>query len=60
MNGSIINSKAIIGKNCIINTGAIIEHGVTIGNFNHISTGVIINGDTKLVKKFYWIWISII
>lgn len=40
-----INTNVTIGKNCIINTGSIIEHGATIGNNCHISTGVIINGD---------------
>ena len=36
---SYINSKAVIGDNNIINTGAIIEHEAVVGNHNHISIG---------------------
>ena len=31
MHNSIINHSAIIGDNCIINTGTIVEHEVNIG-----------------------------
>ena len=39
-----IGPSCEIGNNCIINTGAIIEHDVTIGNNCHIAPGCIING----------------
>jgi len=40
-----VNAGAQVGENCILNTGAIIEHNVTIGNHCHISTGAIVNGN---------------
>ena len=48
MHGAIINSGAKIGKNCIINTKALIEHDVTVKDHCHISTGAIINGDAEI------------
>lgn len=43
-----INAGAKIGKGCIINTFANIEHDVIIGDYCHISTGAIVNGDCKI------------
>ena len=48
MNNVVCNAYSSIGKNCIVNTSSIIEHGVAIGNHCHISTGAILNGDTKV------------
>ena len=42
MHGAIVNSNVNIGNNCIINSKSLIEHDVSIGNHNHISTGVYI------------------
>ena len=36
MNGATINANVKIGKNCIINTNANIEHDVIVGDFCHI------------------------
>lgn len=33
-----------IGKGVIINTAANIEHDVVVGDYTHISTGVMVNG----------------
>ena len=44
----IINAEVSIGKNCIINTSSLIEHGVKIGDHSHISTGAILNGDCEI------------
>ena len=59
MHGAIINSGAEIGKNCIINSRALIEHDAKIESNCHISTGAIVNGNT-IVKKdnIYWKWIG--
>jgi sugar O-acyltransferase (sialic acid O-acetyltransferase NeuD family) len=46
MNYAVVNAKSKIGKNCIINTMSNIEHGVSIGDFCHISTCAVINGDS--------------
>ena len=48
MQGAILGPDTIIGKNCIINTFASIEHGVFIGDNTHISTGTLVNGDVSI------------
>jgi sugar O-acyltransferase (sialic acid O-acetyltransferase NeuD family) len=48
MNYAVVNAKSKIGKNCIINTMSNIEHGVSIGDFCHISTCAVINGDSEV------------
>ena len=48
MNHAVVNAKAKIGKNCIINTMSNIEHGVSIGDFCHISTCAVINGESVI------------
>ncbi len=46
--GAIINCGVSIGKQCIINSSALIEHDSIIGNNCHISTGAIINGGVNI------------
>ncbi len=48
--GAIINAGAKIGKHCIINTNAVVEHESSIDDFCHISTGVLINGGVRIGK----------
>jgi sugar O-acyltransferase (sialic acid O-acetyltransferase NeuD family) len=48
MHNVIINSNVKIGKNCIINTKALIEHDCEVGDNCHISTGAILNGAVKV------------
>jgi sugar O-acyltransferase (sialic acid O-acetyltransferase NeuD family) len=48
MNGAVVNAKSTIGKNCIINTKSNVEHGVSIGDFCHISTCAVVNGDSSI------------
>jgi sugar O-acyltransferase (sialic acid O-acetyltransferase NeuD family) len=48
MHDVIINADVRIGKNCIINSKALVEHESNIGDFSHISTGAILNGQTKI------------
>ena len=43
-----INSSARIGKHCIINTGAIIEHDNIIENFVHISPNATLGGTVRI------------
>ena len=45
-----INSSARIGKHCIINTGAIIEHDNIIENYVHISPNATLGGTVKVGK----------
>jgi sugar O-acyltransferase (sialic acid O-acetyltransferase NeuD family) len=53
MHGAVINAGAHIGRNCIINSCALIEHGVNIGDHTHISTGAILNGDSLIGSGSY-------
>ncbi len=41
---AVVNTKARIGVNCIINSHALVEHDAEIGDHTHLSTGAIING----------------
>ena len=44
MHGVILNAGGSIGKNCIINTQALIEHDTKVESHCHISTGAKVNG----------------
>jgi sugar O-acyltransferase (sialic acid O-acetyltransferase NeuD family) len=48
MHHALINTLAATGKNCIINTGAVLEHDVQVGDHCHVSTGAYINGECKV------------
>lgn len=43
-----INARAMIGKGVIVNTGAIIEHECTIGDFSHVAPGGVLCGNVFL------------
>lgn len=57
MAGVMINTCTTIGKGCIINTGAIIDHDSIIQDFVHISPGVCIAGTVE-VGRGTWIGIG--
>ena len=44
MAGAIIQTKALVGKLSVINSGAIIEHDCRIGEHNHIAPGAVLCG----------------
>ena len=48
MANTVINTSAKIGKHCIVNSGAIVEHDNDISNYVHISPNVSIGGTVKL------------
>lgn len=48
MHGAIINAGATIGKNCIVNTRALVEHDCEVGDHVHLSTNSVINGQVKV------------
>lgn len=50
---SVINSLAKIEAGSIINTGAIIEHEVKIGEFSHVGPNAIICGDANIGKNVF-------
>jgi sugar O-acyltransferase (sialic acid O-acetyltransferase NeuD family) len=41
---AVINVNVKVGKNCIINSMALLEHDTTVGNHCHISTNSAVNG----------------
>lgn len=57
MAGAVINCCTKIGKGCIINTGATIDHDNIIEDYVHISPGVNIAGTVK-VGQCSWIGIG--
>jgi sugar O-acyltransferase (sialic acid O-acetyltransferase NeuD family) len=44
MQGASVIAGAQIGRCCIINNNALVEHDSSVGDFCHISTGAIVNG----------------
>ena len=48
MHHALVNSGADIGRNCIINTKALIEHDAVVEDHCHIATGGIVNGGAKI------------
>lgn len=52
----VINCSTVIGKGCIINTVAIIEHDNLIENFVHISPGCHLAGNVRIGEST---WIRI-
>ncbi len=53
MHGVILNASSKTGKNCIINSHALIEHDAIVGDHCHISTGARVNGMTKVGNKCF-------
>lgn len=52
MQGAIIN-RAKIGRNCVINSGAIIEHDCEIGENTFIGPGAVIGGFTTIGRNCF-------
>ena len=57
MAGVVINNTSIIGKGCIINTNASLDHDNILGDYVHISPGVNIAGSVK-IGQGTWIGIG--
>lgn len=57
MANAVINAGAYIGKHCIINTGAVVEHDNRIEDYVHVSVGAKLAG-TVTVGKSTWIGIG--
>jgi sugar O-acyltransferase (sialic acid O-acetyltransferase NeuD family) len=50
MHHALVNAGASVGRNCIINTKALIEHDVVIEDHCHISTAAVVNGAAKVQR----------
>ena len=48
MAGAVINSDTKIGKGCIINTSASVDHDCTLDDFVHISVGAHLAGNVRV------------
>ena len=48
MHHALVNAGARVGRNCIINTKALVEHDAVIEDHCHIATGAIINGGVRI------------
>ena len=53
MHDAIVNTKAKVGNNCIINSKTLIEHDAIVGDHCHIATGAIINGDVAVGNETF-------
>lgn len=51
MANAVINSSAKIGRHCIINTGAVVEHDNIIDDYVHLSPQVTLGGTVKVGKS---------
>lgn len=52
-----IHPSAIIGKHCIVNTGATVDHDCVIGDYCHVAPGVHVSGGT-LIGEGTWIGVG--
>jgi sugar O-acyltransferase (sialic acid O-acetyltransferase NeuD family) len=48
MHGAIVNAGAVVGRNCILNSHSLVEHGARIADHCHIATAAVINGDASI------------
>lgn len=48
MHGALVNAGARIGRNCIINSKALVEHDVQVDDHCHISTSCVLNGGVRV------------
>lgn len=50
---AVINAEAKIGRCCIVNTRAIVEHEAIVEDFSHISVGAILCGQVKVGRAAF-------
>lgn len=48
MHGAVTNAAAVVGRNVILNSLALVEHDARVGDHCHISTGARVNGDVSI------------
>lgn len=48
LHGAVINAGATVGRNCIVNSMALVEHDVVVGDHCHIATGARINSGVRV------------
>ncbi len=55
----VINSGAVIGKHCIINTCSVVEHDDYVDDYAHVSVGAKLAGNVTIGKRS-WVGIGAI
>ena len=67
MANAVINSGAYVGRHCIINSAAVVEHDNQISDFVHISVGAKVSGTVNgrvqakksiVVKKYIYEYLN--
>lgn len=53
LHGAVVNARAVIGENCIINSMALVEHDATVGAHSHVATGARINGGAAIGQESF-------
>ena len=53
MHGAVVNAACLVGENCIVNSMALLEHDVSIGDHTHIATGARVNGGVKIGPRCF-------
>jgi len=48
---AVVGTRTILGKSCIINTAATVDHDIIIEDFVHVCPGVNLAGDVKIGKR---------
>lgn len=48
---SVIGNNSHVGDFCIVNTGAILEHDSSLGDFSHLCPGVVTGGRVKIGSR---------
>jgi acetyltransferase EpsM len=46
--GAIVNARAGVGDHCIVNSGAIVEHDVSVGSYTHLCPGSVVGGGSSI------------
>lgn len=50
---AVVNANAKVGRMCIINTGAVVEHDNCVGDFSHIAVGSVLCGGVRVGKRCF-------
>ena len=53
MHGAIVNAACVVGENCIVNSMALLEHDISVGDHTHIATGARVNGGVKIGPRCF-------
>ena len=48
MHGAIVNARARVGRNCILNSQSLVEHDSRIADHCHVATAAVVNGDVTI------------